>query len=237
MPPLALKIPKIPVASVEKAVEVQFATLGGEGTPTFALTKGYEGLSIDAVHGNVTIDLPKIWKQYLAGGAEPATPFAFYVQPAVATAGVRGDLPAADRHAATSGQDGAPTALAGRGDERGGRVRRIAVVGDRSRSAGWHRQSRRQAAGRESGAEAAAERSLDEVRAQARAAAQKDAGGEILGLWACVKCSDNGIPDRNAEETLAVFTADRVQIARISIREIFTSTVSIRRRLPSGATW
>ena len=88
VPPLALKIPKIPVASVEKAVEVQFATLGGEGTPTFALTKGYEGLSIDAVHGNVTIDLPKIWKQYLAGGAEPATPFAFYVQPAVATAGV-----------------------------------------------------------------------------------------------------------------------------------------------------
>jgi hypothetical protein len=88
VPLLALKIPKIPVVSVEKAVEVQFATLGGEGVPTFALTKGYDGLSIDAVHGKVTIDLPKIWKQYLAGGAEPATPFAFHVQPAVATPGV-----------------------------------------------------------------------------------------------------------------------------------------------------
>ena len=81
--PLALKIPKIPVASVENAVEVQFAMQGGEGTPTFALTKGYDGLSIDAIHGKVTIDLPKIWKQYLAGGGQPATPFAPCVQPAL----------------------------------------------------------------------------------------------------------------------------------------------------------
>jgi hypothetical protein len=66
--PLALKIPKVPVASVENSVKLQFAVYDVQERPTYSLTKEYEGLSIDAAQGMVTIDLPKIWKAYLANG-------------------------------------------------------------------------------------------------------------------------------------------------------------------------
>ena len=70
--PLVLKIPKLPVATVEKPVEVQFATYDPQDRPTYSLTKDYDGLSIDAKSGRVTFDLPKIWKGYLADGPKLA---------------------------------------------------------------------------------------------------------------------------------------------------------------------
>jgi hypothetical protein len=72
--PLAFKIPKVPVASVDQPVELQLATYGSEGVPSFSLTKEYEGLSIEASTGKLTVDVPKIWAKVLAGG-RPLTPY------------------------------------------------------------------------------------------------------------------------------------------------------------------
>ena len=48
-----------PVCHGRQAAEVQFTCQGDEGKPTYALAKEYEGLSIDAASGKVTIDTPR----------------------------------------------------------------------------------------------------------------------------------------------------------------------------------
>ena len=62
--PLALKIPKIPVASVDRPVEVQFEAHGDSNGRTFSLSRETTGLSMDAATGKLTVDLPKIWKRH-----------------------------------------------------------------------------------------------------------------------------------------------------------------------------
>lgn len=87
--PLALKVPKLPVASVENPVEVQFATYTDEDKPTYSLTKEYDGLTIDAARGKLTVDLPKIWKNYLANGTKPGNPFGGLPNPVVPPSDMR----------------------------------------------------------------------------------------------------------------------------------------------------
>jgi hypothetical protein len=63
--PLALKYPRIGIASVDKPLVVEFAAVGGQGGRTFTLAKKFEGLLLDAASGKATIDLPAIWKKSL----------------------------------------------------------------------------------------------------------------------------------------------------------------------------
>ena len=53
---------------------MQLATFSDGDKPTYSLTKEDEGLTIDADHGKLTVDLPKIWKNYLAAGPGAANP-------------------------------------------------------------------------------------------------------------------------------------------------------------------
>jgi hypothetical protein len=76
-----LKVPKLAPVGVDKVVEVQFSVFGDEGTPTYALTKEYEGLSIDAAKGKVAVDLPLLWTKHLKGRARPGSPYLVAVPP------------------------------------------------------------------------------------------------------------------------------------------------------------
>jgi hypothetical protein len=65
-PPLTLKYPRVPIVTVDKPVDVQLAAVGGEGSRTFALVREFEGLTIDAKSGKITVDLPLLWKRHLS---------------------------------------------------------------------------------------------------------------------------------------------------------------------------
>ena len=64
--PLHLKYPRVPVGDVARPLTFRLTAAGGRGERTFALINDEEGLAIDRKTGDVTVDLPRLWKKYLA---------------------------------------------------------------------------------------------------------------------------------------------------------------------------
>ena len=199
--PLTLKFPKIPVASVEQVVEVQFAACG-EGPPTFALAKGYDGLSIDAVHGKVTIDLPRIWKMFLAGESRPASPFAPHVQPAVETPNAPGVFHRLTGMSLQAGKTAlrlplrvSATNAAGESDE----VRvSVVVVAAKDEVNKLAVRQKAQGAARQAEAQARIEHSQEDARAES--ALEKKCPREFLEL---LKALSTAVPTFDADATRA----------------------------------
>ncbi len=64
-PPLAIRFPELLPTGAEKPLEVVLQAEGGKSPYTFTLVRDHPQMVIDEKTGKLTIDLPKMWNQYL----------------------------------------------------------------------------------------------------------------------------------------------------------------------------
>ncbi len=73
--PLHFKIPQIPILNAKKRQTISFNASGGTGELEYQLAFKYDGIEIDSASGEMTIDTPTIWKNYLKENTPPSKSF------------------------------------------------------------------------------------------------------------------------------------------------------------------
>lgn len=64
--PLRIKFPEVGLAPVEQPLRITLEALGGDGQYEFFLAEARDGLAIGSRSGELTLDLPAIWKRWLS---------------------------------------------------------------------------------------------------------------------------------------------------------------------------
>ena len=73
--PLHLKLPDRCVFPVDKPVSLQFPSEGAVGGVNYRLLHSYNGIKIDSISGEVTLDIPSIWQEKLIWIERGSPPF------------------------------------------------------------------------------------------------------------------------------------------------------------------